>query len=47
MAAQLSATLAEREAKPEAKPEDSDVADFDAANQELNKQSQASVASVV
>lgn len=42
MAAQLSATLAESEPEPER--EDSDVADFDAANQESNKQAQASVA---
>lgn len=44
MAAQLSATLAEPKPGPE--PEDLDVVDFDVANQESNKQAQASVSSL-
>jgi len=45
MAAQLSATFVEPELEPE--PEDLEVSEFDAANQESNKQAQASAASVV
>lgn len=45
MAAQLSATFIEPELGSE--PEDLEVSQFDAANQESDKQAQASAASVV